>query len=71
MITTSMVASCGASIPAPFAIPPIDQPLPFTVNFENSSSSSRHVNEVHVVAQLDADLDPYTFQLGDIRIGDI
>ena len=50
---------------------PIDQPLPFTVNFENSSSSSRHVNEVHVVAQLDADLDPYTFQLGDIRIGDI
>ena len=28
--TTSMVASCGASIPAPLAMPPIDQPLPST-----------------------------------------
>ena len=50
---------------------PIDQPLPYTVNFENSSSSSRYVNEVQIVTQLDADLDPYTFQLGDIKIGDI
>ncbi len=25
-----MVASCGASIPAPLAIPPTDQPLPST-----------------------------------------
>jgi hypothetical protein len=28
--TTSMVASCGASMPAPLAIPPIVQPLPST-----------------------------------------
>ena len=30
VMTTSMVASCGASMPAPLAIPPIDQPLPST-----------------------------------------
>jgi hypothetical protein len=29
-ITTSIVASCGASMPAPLAIPPTDQPLPST-----------------------------------------
>jgi hypothetical protein len=28
--TTSIVASWGASMPAPFAIPPTDQPLPST-----------------------------------------
>ncbi len=30
VMTTSIVASCGASMPAPLAIPPIDQPLPST-----------------------------------------
>ncbi|MCB1999602.1 MAG: hypothetical protein KDH91_03880, partial [Rhodoferax sp.] len=50
---------------------PVDQALPYTVNFENSSASSRYVNEVRVVTQLDPDLDPRSFQLGDIRIGDI
>ncbi|MBN8490904.1 MAG: LEPR-XLL domain-containing protein, partial [Burkholderiales bacterium] len=50
---------------------PIDQALPYTVNFENSTSASGFVNEVQIVTQLDPDLDPYTFQLGDIRIGDI
>ncbi len=50
---------------------PIDQALPYTINFENSASASRYVNELQIVTQLDADLDPYTFQLGDITIGDI
>ncbi len=50
---------------------PVDQALPYTVNFENSTSSSRYVNEVRVITQLDPDVDPHSFELGDIRIGDI
>ena len=33
VITTSIVARAGASMPAPFAIPPIDQPAPSTTTF--------------------------------------
>ena len=44
---------------------------PFTVNFENDAHSSAHANRIEVVTQLDDDLDPRSFELGDIKIGDI
>ncbi len=50
---------------------PADEPLPYTVNFVNDPASSTYVNEIHVVTQLDPNLDPRSFQLGDIKIGDI
>ena len=50
---------------------PASQPLPFTVNFRNTRDASRYVNEVHIVSELDHNLDPATFELGDIRLGDI
>ncbi len=50
---------------------PVGQALPYTINFENATGSSRYVNEVRVTTQLDADLDARSFELGDIRIGDI
>ncbi len=36
--TTSMVASCGASMPAPLAIPPMDHPSPSTTTFLGTES---------------------------------
>ncbi len=50
---------------------PVDQPLPYTVNFQNDPVASKHVQEVRIVADLDPNLDTRTFRLGDIRIGDI
>ncbi len=50
---------------------PRGEPLPYTVYFQNDPASSTHVNEVRVVTALDADLDPRSFRLGDLKIGDI
>ncbi len=45
--------------------------LPYTVNFDNPSAATATVNQITIVTQLDPSLDPYTFQLGAIKIGDI
>ncbi|KPJ75957.1 MAG: hypothetical protein AMJ54_13385, partial [Deltaproteobacteria bacterium SG8_13] len=50
---------------------PVGQPLPYSVGFQNAEDATRYINEIRVVTQLDADLDPRSFQLGDIKIGDI
>ena len=50
---------------------PTGQPLPFTLQFENPASASSHVAEVTVVTQLDEDVDPFSFRVGDMRLGDI
>ena len=50
---------------------PADTALPYTVNFNNAPAASTYVNQVTIVTQLDPSLDPYTFQLGDIKIGGI
>ena len=45
--------------------------LPYSIGFENAAGSGKYVNEIRIVTQLDPDLDPRSFQLGDIKIGDI
>ncbi|MEI7464998.1 MAG: CARDB domain-containing protein, partial [Burkholderiales bacterium] len=50
---------------------PADQPLPYTINFTNASTASRSVNEVRIVQKLDAGVTPYSFRLGDIKLGDV
>ncbi|WP_372898227.1 hypothetical protein, partial [Stieleria sp.] len=50
---------------------PTGEPLPFTVNFQNDPNTTRDANEVRVVVPLDDAVDPRSFRLGDIQIGDI
>ncbi|TVS15269.1 MAG: tandem-95 repeat protein, partial [Planctomycetaceae bacterium] len=50
---------------------PARERLPYTVHFENASTASSHVSELQIVTELDPDLDPRTFRLGDIRLGEI
>ncbi len=50
---------------------PANEPLPFTVHFQNDPLASTQPGEIRVVTDLDDDLDPRTFRLGDIRVGDI
>ena len=50
---------------------PGGQPLPFTVNFQNDPQSSTMPGQIRITTQLDPSLDPSSFRLGDIQIGDI
>ncbi len=50
---------------------PLGLPLPYTVRFENVSGAARAVGEVRVLVPLDSNLDPFSFRLGDLRLGDI
>ena len=50
---------------------PAGQPLPFTVNFQNAPQASTSPGEIRITTQLDPSLDPSSFRLGDIKIGDI
>ena len=50
---------------------PLDAQLPYTINFETDSTSTSAVGEIRIVTKLDEDLDPRTFQLGSLRLGDI
>jgi hypothetical protein len=50
---------------------PVGQPLPFTIQFENGAGASSTVGEVRVVEQLDPNLDPHSFRLGDLQLGDL
>ena len=45
--------------------------LPYTISFENPSTSSTRPGEIRIVTKLDSDLDARTFRLGDLTIGDI
>ncbi len=49
---------------------PTGQPLPYTINFSNPSSTST-VGQIRIVSQLDPNLDPRSFRLGDLQIGDL
>ncbi len=50
---------------------PVAKALPYSIGFQNAEDASRCINEIRVVTQLDPDLDARSFQLGDIKIGDI
>ncbi|WP_048324300.1 CARDB domain-containing protein, partial [Crocosphaera watsonii] len=45
--------------------------LPYTINFSNPATATSEVGEIRIVTELDEDLDPLTFALGDLQIGDI
>jgi YD repeat-containing protein len=49
---------------------PVDQPLPYTILFTNPSSTST-VGQIRIVSQLDPNVDPRSFRLGDLQIGDL
>ncbi len=50
---------------------PTETNLPYTIEFQNPSSSEATTAQVRITTQLDSDLDPRSFRLGDIRVGDI
>ncbi|HND23400.1 MAG TPA: putative Ig domain-containing protein, partial [Rhodocyclaceae bacterium] len=50
---------------------PVGQALPYTVKFENPAAASSSVTEIRVASALDPSLDPTTFRLGDIKLGDV
>ncbi|MBF2017367.1 MAG: putative Ig domain-containing protein [Rivularia sp. T60_A2020_040] len=50
---------------------PLDTQLPYTINFENAATTNDAVGEIRIVTKLDSDLDSRSFQLGDLRLGDI
>src|SRR5204863_8275559 len=45
--------------------------LPYTVHFQNDPNAATHVNEIRVVTDLDPNLHPRSFRLGDLKVGDI
>src|SRR5262249_14899151 len=50
---------------------PVGQALPFTIQFANAPQAASSVGQVRIVSQLDANLDPRTFRLGDLQLGDL
>ncbi|MBL8482577.1 MAG: hypothetical protein JNJ60_10290, partial [Rhodocyclaceae bacterium] len=50
---------------------PLGLPEPYTIQFANGADASASVGEVRIVSQLDSDLDPRSFRLGDLKLGDI
>ncbi len=50
---------------------PEGQNLPYTVQFTNPADASTPVEQVRITQQLDPNLDPRTFRLGDLQLGDL
>src|SRR5438445_100239 len=50
---------------------PAGTPLPYTVQFASSATATTAVGEVQIETQLDPNLDPRSFRLGDLQVGDI
>ena len=50
---------------------PVGTALPYTIRFENAAAADSNVGEVRIVTKLDDDLNPRSFQLGSLRLGDI
>ncbi|MCA9137966.1 MAG: hypothetical protein KDB00_14440, partial [Planctomycetales bacterium] len=70
------VTSGAASTTGPFTVEsdgfvPVGQALPFTVQFQNDPNASSYSSEIRVATDLDPNLDPRSFRLGDIKVGDI
>ena len=50
---------------------PVGQRLPYIVSFENDENAVRTAGEIRIVTELDDSLDPRSFRLGNMKIGDI
>jgi len=50
---------------------PQGQAEPYTIQFQNGANAAATVGQVRVVSQLDANLDPRSFRLGDLQLGDL
>ena len=50
---------------------PASSDLPYTIEFENAPGNNATASEIRVVTELDDALDPRTFTLGDIQLGEI
>jgi len=50
---------------------PEGQNLPYTVQFQNPSDANTPVEQVRITQQLDPNLDPRSFRLGDLQLGDL
>ncbi|MES2942355.1 MAG: hypothetical protein V4772_05745, partial [Pseudomonadota bacterium] len=48
---------------------PANTPLPYSIGFNNTTNSA--VGQLRIVTELDADLDPRSLRLGDLKLGDI
>ncbi|MDN5416349.1 MAG: putative Ig domain-containing protein, partial [Acinetobacter sp.] len=48
---------------------PAETALPYKISFQNISETS--LNQIRLVTHIDEQLDPYTIQLNDIKVGDI
>ncbi|HET7864109.1 MAG TPA: putative Ig domain-containing protein, partial [Burkholderiaceae bacterium] len=70
-------AQAAVSVRGPQALPaangstyvPADYALPYTISFNNPGEHA--VGELRLVTQLDADVDPRSLRLQDLKIGDI
>ena len=49
---------------------PADRQLPYTVTFTNPVDAESALTEIRIVTTLDEALDPRSFSLGDLRLGD-
>jgi subtilase family serine protease len=50
---------------------PLGQALPYTIQFQNDPEAVTQPGEIRIVTELDEDLEPFSFRLGDIKIGNI
>ncbi len=67
----SLASLSGPQGYGPRQFVPFGEALPYTVRFENPPAASTSAAEVRVVHVLDETLNPRSFRLGDIRLGDI
>ncbi|WP_372897880.1 CARDB domain-containing protein, partial [Stieleria sp.] len=66
----------NASLVGPFGFGdqqfvPATSPLPYTIQFQNDAAAASTTNDLRVVTQLDDDVDVRSFQLGDLKLGDV
>jgi large repetitive protein len=50
---------------------PVGRDLPYSVRFQNDSASTTHAAEVRVAVEFDSSLDPRSFRLGSLQVGDL
>ena len=68
---SGLVHLAGPTVTETNGFVPLATSLPYSIEFMNDSSASRHVAEVRIVTELDDALDSVLFRLGDMQIGDI